>query len=49
MSPLTRRAGLHEHPDRLWRTPEEKRSYDVAVVGGGGHGLAAAHDAATDV
>ncbi|WP_018334454.1 sarcosine oxidase subunit beta family protein [Actinomycetospora chiangmaiensis] len=32
-----------EHPDFLWRTPEPKKSYDVVIVGGGGHGLATAH------
>lgn len=26
-----------------WRTPEPKRSYDVVVIGGGGHGLATAY------
>ena len=30
-------------PEHLWRTPEPKRSYDVVIVGGGGHGLATAH------
>ncbi|GAA1986452.1 sarcosine oxidase subunit beta family protein [Catenulispora subtropica] len=34
---------LPEHPDWLWRTPEPKRSYDVVIVGGGGHGLATAY------
>ncbi|NUT42292.1 MAG: sarcosine oxidase subunit beta family protein [Thermoactinospora sp.] len=31
------------HPDTLWRTPEPRRSYDVVIVGGGGHGLATAY------
>jgi sarcosine oxidase subunit beta len=34
---------LPEHPDVLWRNPEPKRSYDVVIVGAGGHGLATAH------
>jgi sarcosine oxidase, subunit beta len=36
-------AHLPDHPDFLWRNPEAKSSYDVVVVGGGGHGLATAH------
>jgi sarcosine oxidase, subunit beta len=32
-----------DHPDWLWRTPAPKKSYDVIVVGAGGHGLATAY------
>jgi sarcosine oxidase, subunit beta len=31
------------HPDFLWRSPEPRSSYDVVVVGGGGHGLFTAY------
>jgi len=31
------------HVDRLWRSPDLKRSYDVVIVGAGGHGLATAY------
>ncbi len=34
---------LPQHPDRLWRHPEPRASYDVLIIGGGGHGLAAAY------
>ncbi len=33
----------HPHPDHLWRNPEPKRSYEVVIIGGGGHGLATAY------
>ena len=33
----------HPHPDHLWRNPEPRRSYDVVIVGAGGHGLATAY------
>jgi sarcosine oxidase subunit beta len=34
---------LPEHPDFLWRNPEPQSSYDVVIVGAGGHGLATAY------
>ena len=34
---------LPSHPDFLWRNPEPKASYDIVIVGAGGHGLATAY------
>ncbi|WP_158844003.1 sarcosine oxidase subunit beta family protein [Saccharothrix deserti] len=34
---------LPEHPEHLWRDPDPKPSYDVIIVGAGGHGLATAY------
>ena len=36
-------AGYHENWTRAWRSPQPKASYDVVIVGGGGHGLATAY------
>ncbi len=33
----------HTHWPKLWRQPEPKKSYDIVIVGGGGHGLATAY------
>ena len=34
---------IPDHPSFLWRNPDPKPSYDVVIVGGGGHGLATAY------
>jgi sarcosine oxidase, subunit beta len=33
----------HTHWDRQWRSPEPHASYDVVIIGAGGHGLATAY------
>jgi sarcosine oxidase, subunit beta len=33
----------HRHWAPVWRSPEPKASYDIVIVGGGGHGLATAY------
>ncbi|WP_433509589.1 sarcosine oxidase subunit beta family protein [Nonomuraea sp. CA-143628] len=43
MTPRPPGADLPEHPDLLWSAAEPKASYDVVIVGGGGHGLATAY------
>ena len=33
----------HKNWDKAWRSPALKSSYDVVIIGGGGHGLATAY------
>ena len=34
---------FEQHPDFLWHAPQPRSSYDVVIVGGGGHGLFTAY------
>jgi sarcosine oxidase subunit beta len=34
---------FHQNWEKVWRSPEPKKQYDVIIVGGGGHGLATAY------
>jgi hypothetical protein len=42
-SPVKRAFTGHRSWPPAWRSPPPKPSYDVIVIGGGGHGLATAH------
>ena len=33
----------HKNWPKQWRSPEPKSTYDVIIIGGGGHGLATAY------
>jgi sarcosine oxidase, subunit beta len=39
------RNALSQHANwpQAWRSPDPKPSYDVIIIGGGGHGLATAY------
>ena len=40
---MTATAEMPEHPDWLWRNPDPRPSYEVVIIGAGGHGLATAY------
>ena len=43
LSLLRNARSYHENWSRAWRSPEPKGTYDVIIIGGGGHGLATAY------
>jgi len=43
LSLLRHSLSSHRHWRPIWRRPEPRSSYDVIVIGGGGHGLATAY------
>ena len=43
LSLLRNALSYHENWPQAWRSPEPKSSYEVVIVGGGGHGLATAY------
>src|ERR1700690_601742 len=43
LSLIWRGLSRHRHWQNQWRSPEPKAQYDAVIVGGGGHGLAAAY------